>query len=232
MPPQIPNPPVDDIPYSRWIKTPQQRRARETVERVLDVGVELLVEGGFDGLSVAEVCRRADVSPGTLYNRIESKDSLFFAILERELRRISDESRALFSPTDGWSALSTPDLVREAITRLGEQYHADHRLLRAFILRAAVDDTARQIGGRFLGRTIDAVERLLATRLADIPHPDASLALTQALQIVSDALSWRTAFGPAVSGPDIGSDTIDQLAEMCETFLLTPPPAPLRARAG
>ena len=40
------------------IRPPVQRRSREAWERVLNAGVELLEEGGYDAFTIAAVCDR------------------------------------------------------------------------------------------------------------------------------------------------------------------------------
>ena len=45
---------------------PRQRRSRESLERVLQAGVELLGETDYDGFTLGELSRRATVSVGSV----------------------------------------------------------------------------------------------------------------------------------------------------------------------
>ena len=45
------------------VRPPKQRRSREAWNRVLDAGVAILEEGGYDAFTIAAVCERAAVAP-------------------------------------------------------------------------------------------------------------------------------------------------------------------------
>ena len=57
---------------------PQQRRAQETVEVILDTTAHLLEEVGFDKLNTNLICERAGLTPPALYRYFPNK----YAILE------------------------------------------------------------------------------------------------------------------------------------------------------
>jgi len=49
-------------PSDPGIRPPQQRRSRESLERVLKAGELVLEQKGYEGFTIAEVSRRAKVS--------------------------------------------------------------------------------------------------------------------------------------------------------------------------
>jgi len=204
---------------------PQQDRARRTFERVLDAGAQLLAERGYEGFSMSEVCRRAAVSPGALYDRVDGKDALFLAVHERELERITAAAETEFAPSPRWTGLTTADLVVEAIRALAEHYLREQDLLKAFILRAAVDDRVRSEGSRIARRTTAAVTALLLTRAGDYPHPDPESAVRTAYRMAFDSLSWRTAFGLdfAATDEETSEHWVEQLCAICRSYLLPAP---------
>src|SRR4051794_7304650 len=51
------------------IRAPPQRRSREAWIRVLDTGVALLEEGGYEAITIAAVCKRAQVAPHPVCQR-------------------------------------------------------------------------------------------------------------------------------------------------------------------
>jgi AcrR family transcriptional regulator len=70
----------------RW-----QRRPSERPREILDAAVLVFGERGFDSATIAEVARRAGVSPGTVVHYFGSKGELFEAALnERFLRDVAD----------------------------------------------------------------------------------------------------------------------------------------------
>ena len=65
----------DTGPESLAIRPPLQRRSREAWTRVLDAGVTLLEEGGYEAFTIAAVCASARVPPRAIYARAASKDA-------------------------------------------------------------------------------------------------------------------------------------------------------------
>ncbi len=216
---------VEAEPWERWVRAPRQQRARATFERVLDAGAALVADQGYDGFSMTEVCRRAGVAPGTLYERVEGKEALFLAIHDRELARISRQPVARLRDLDRWTSTDTPALVRSVVALLAKHYAAEEPLLRAFILRAAVDTQVRDAGAGAIGALETAVVDLWMTRAADFPHPDAMVAVRTACRIVIDSLSWRTAFGADFhpSGGETNRAWSARLQDVAAHYLLTPP---------
>lgn len=208
-----------------WVRAPQQDRARRSLDRVLGAGAELLAEHGYEGFSVTEVCRRAGVSTGSLYGRVDGKRALFLAIHAIEMHRLTSHASGLFTPSAVWAAMPTRGLVLQTARTLGEHYLAERGLLRAFILQGAVDAPVASAGAEMSRRTEAAVIELLLSRREDFPHPDPREAVHTAYRMVSDSLAWRTAFGwDFGSTPDERPETwIEQLAQASATFLLTRP---------
>jgi AcrR family transcriptional regulator len=220
---------ADAVP-SAWIREPQQQRARASLERVLDAGAEVLAEGGYGAFSIADVCRRAGVSVGAVYGRVDGKDELFLAVHERELARMSSEILTALEPGPRWNRLSTTSLVPRVVTAYGEHTLAHAGLLRAFVLRAAVDQRVLVQGSRVNEKVADAFCALLLDRADDYPHRDPAVAVRTAFELVNDSLLWRLAFGAELAGspgprapaPSLAEWT-HRLAEAATTYLLTPP---------
>jgi AcrR family transcriptional regulator len=216
--------PAGSLSWERWVHAPRQQRARATFERVLDAGARLLAERGYDGFSIVEVCRRAGVAPGTLYDRVDSKELLFLALHDRELERLSAGPIAALRDHGAWARLNTSDLVREVVALLGRHYAAEAALLRVFILRAAVDPRVRDEGAVAAARLEEAAVSLLLTRQRDYPNPDPGRAVRTAYRIVADSLSWRTAFGADFhpSGTETDAEWTARLQEVACNYLLSP----------
>ena len=70
---------------------PLQDRSRETLARILATAADAAAGGGFDDLSIREICRRSGVTTGAFYARFKKKDDLAFALFES----LSEEFRAL-----------------------------------------------------------------------------------------------------------------------------------------
>ena len=57
-------------------RTSRQNRSEATRKAILDAAVRLSKEGGFDKLSIREICAAAGVTTGAFYHHFSSKDDL------------------------------------------------------------------------------------------------------------------------------------------------------------
>jgi AcrR family transcriptional regulator len=69
-------------------RQPQQRRARETVEAVLDAVVRILKRGGIEAVTTNRVAEVAGVSIGSVYQYFPDKRAIFAALHERHIQEI------------------------------------------------------------------------------------------------------------------------------------------------
>jgi AcrR family transcriptional regulator len=86
-----------------------QMRGEETRSRILQVAEQTFGRGGYDAVSVAEICQLAGVSKGAFYHHFNSKESLFLELLDRWL---SDLDQQLMS--SGWVEIS----IQQGVDRL------------------------------------------------------------------------------------------------------------------
>jgi len=73
---------------SELSNTPRQRRSQELTLRVLRAAEEIVRSVGYNGLTVAAVAERADVSVGGLYGRFKSRDEIIHAVHQHFLRNM------------------------------------------------------------------------------------------------------------------------------------------------
>ncbi|MGN6206648.1 TetR/AcrR family transcriptional regulator, partial [Humibacter sp.] len=83
------------------VREPLQARSRASWERVISVGRELLETGGFEALTISEVCRRAEVTAPSIYARVDGRAGLFRAVYEDGMREVQATEDALFAGTVG-----------------------------------------------------------------------------------------------------------------------------------
>jgi AcrR family transcriptional regulator len=60
----------------------RERKKRQTRQAIATAAYELFAERGFDGVTVAAVARRADVSEATVFNYFPTKEDLVYGQLE------------------------------------------------------------------------------------------------------------------------------------------------------
>jgi AcrR family transcriptional regulator len=64
---------------------PPRRKGELTRERILDAAEQVFAERGFDGATLRDVAARVGLRNPSLYNHFASKDSLYAAVLERDI---------------------------------------------------------------------------------------------------------------------------------------------------
>jgi AcrR family transcriptional regulator len=89
--------------------SPRKRAAHLGPERrrpqVLDAALDLFLERGYDGASMAAVADAAGITKPVVYACFSSKDELYRALLRREEERILEEIQSAFAGAD----LSDPE---------------------------------------------------------------------------------------------------------------------------
>lgn len=66
--------------------TRRQIQAQNTYRKIYNIAIELIEKKGFDNITIAEICKEANVSVGSFYNYFESK----YEILN-EIFKLADE---------------------------------------------------------------------------------------------------------------------------------------------
>jgi AcrR family transcriptional regulator len=115
-------------------RPPQQARARQTRERLLDVAGELLAEVGIERISTNMIAARAGLSPPALYRYFGDK----YAVLEALGRRLMERQNAVL---DGWLARHAPGGLAMMADHIGDLLAENAAVTRAepgavWILRA------------------------------------------------------------------------------------------------
>lgn len=128
------------------VRQPQQERALQTRERLLDVAGALLAEIGIERISTNMICAHAGVTPPALYRYFKDK----YAVLEALGRRLMDRQNAVL--------LAWLDKYRGG----GADAYADHV---EELLRETAKITAAEPGGIWIERALRAVPQLAHVRI-------------------------------------------------------------------
>jgi AcrR family transcriptional regulator len=163
---------------------PRYRSGQRSADALLEAGRSLLATISYEGLTVSELCKQANLTTGAFYRRFESKDAFFLALQRLALDDAARTTRAIRASLESaaWTEL-TP--ATHALVDAVRQWHQRHRgVIRASLQRRdhtldswpAFRETARTF-------VAEMVPRL--ARLPELSHrADAQTRLTVGFQIV------------------------------------------------
>ena len=68
---------------------------------LLDLALDAFADGGYEGTSVRELCRRLGVSHNLVHERYGSKEQLWYAAIDHGFRRLASELGAAAMTAEG-----------------------------------------------------------------------------------------------------------------------------------
>lgn len=110
-------------------RKPQQRRARQTVEAVLDAVIRLLERDGSGGLTTNRIAEVAGVSIGSVYQYFPDKQAIFAALHERHIEQID---RLIAGTLVAHAASPLDDLLRALIEAMVDAHTTNPELFHLF----------------------------------------------------------------------------------------------------
>lgn len=114
-------------------RRPVQARSEQTVELMFEATARVIVRRGLSKLTTNAIAAECGISIGTVYQYFPNKQALLFAMAEREVNRITSESRMAVA-----KARSTgSSAAHVAVAALFGSIDARHPVRRALIEAAA-----------------------------------------------------------------------------------------------
>lgn len=202
------------------IRPPQQRRSQESLERVLQAGFELLRERGFEGFTLQEVSQRANVSIGSIYARVPSREALIQAVYERAMLWTEEQAEPLEQ------AAHRPGTTREQVeaiaTEAASQVLTHGDVLRVFMRQAPLDPWIMERAAVKSQATSEVFIRAILEHRDEIQHEDPELAADIAWRLVYNTTARRITHGPTFeSVRAIGDEQLArELARAVADYLL------------
>jgi AcrR family transcriptional regulator len=176
---------------------------RGTADRIVDEGLALFAENGFQGTTVGEIERRAGLTPraGALYKHFPSKEAVLEAAFERHVAELEAISSAI-------EMMPLGDLRAELtlLARSGLQMMSRERALRRIVITEG--DRFPDLKRRFKSGIVDRAYREATTfvrqkmETGEIPEGDAE---ALAVAMVGSLLAYELeidVFGRPPAGVD------------------------------
>ncbi|HZG31189.1 MAG TPA: TetR/AcrR family transcriptional regulator [Ensifer sp.] len=144
------------------VKTPRQKRSRDTLEQLMSAGVDLLMQGEDAEFSVAALSMKSGVSIGSIYQRFGSKDMIYLALQERVLEAMDREVTRLFPPSRP-DDLDDAGLIRDAVARFCGHVARNEKIILSLSRFDAGNPRAMERGARSCGKVGEAFSTYLET---------------------------------------------------------------------
>ena len=136
-------------------RRPTQRRARATVEAVLDAVIRILKREGAGAVTTNRIAEVAGVSIGSLYQYFPDKRAIFIALHERHIEQID---RLVESTLVQHAAAPLDELMRAMVEAMVDAHTGDPKLFE--MMQAEVPHRAegtRDFGERLHGAFLLAI---------------------------------------------------------------------------
>ncbi|SHN23833.1 TetR/AcrR family transcriptional regulator [Cryptosporangium aurantiacum] len=208
------------------VRPPKQRRSREAWNRVLDAGVTILEEDGYEAFTIAAVCERANVAPPAIYARTTSKEALFLAVYEHGIARLVADQQAL-EPADRWTGYAPAELVRAVVAETVRIPLRHQRFLRPVVLLSASHPEIRRRGSGYSRALGEQFTQLLAPLADRITHDHVGAAMSTCFDTVFATTVIRVAYGPGFATAAVEDDDAfaARLGETAVRYLLSTDPS-------
>ena len=195
-------------------KQPRQRRARVTVDAILEAAARILVESGYASASTNRIAERAGVGIGSLYEYFPGKEAIFAELRRREMARWYAKLRA--GPASGPPREVIAHIVHTQIAYASAN-PALYAALETEMPRAAVAEMQGTIQDDFL-----ALSTVYLEAHRDLLRPKAPVAFVAEFlaRWVSSTIHGFAMHAPAaLAGDHLADELIDAVAR----YLLTEP---------
>ncbi|MFN3920444.1 MAG: TetR/AcrR family transcriptional regulator [Methylohalobius sp.] len=73
---------------------------QELRDEIMQAALKLVTEKGYFNTSIADICKQADVSTGTIYHYFKTKESIVDALFQDVLQNLSDSIEEIRTKTD------------------------------------------------------------------------------------------------------------------------------------
>lgn len=139
------------------VREPQQERAIDKKNRIIEAGYQLFSEVGYYGTNTAEIAKRAGVSTGIVYGYFQDKRDILICVLELYINKVFEPFFKLFDK------ISMPidfDKLFEKLIEQAIKTHKNNRKMHEVLHSLAGSDEA--VNSQFI-----ALEDAITLQIAD-----------------------------------------------------------------
>ncbi len=185
---------LDDrrAPQPRRIKTatknPDRVRARR--ERLINAAITVFVEKGFHNATVREIGRVANMTQGTIYNYVSSKDDILYLVCDRIVAEYNDQARKALE-----TSRDPVERVRSAVRAISQvMYRHRREILLIYQDSHLLDKRSRRVILARVEEFIGMFERIIADAARELkvalPYPHLSANMLTFLPVMIALRGW------------------------------------------
>jgi AcrR family transcriptional regulator len=177
---------------SRRIKTATKNpeRVREKRERLINAAIAVFVEKGFHKATVRDIGRAADMTQGTIYNYVSSKDDILYLVCDRIVAEYNEQARRALDTSD-----DPVGRVRSAVRAISQvMYRHRREILLIYQDSHLLDKRSRRVILARVEEFIGMFERIITDAARELgvvlPNPHLSANMLTFLPVMIALRGW------------------------------------------
>jgi len=180
------------VPQSRRIKTATKNpdRVRERRESLINAAIAVFIEKGFHNATVRDIGRAANMTQGTIYNYVSSKDDILYMVCDRIVAEYNEQARRALDTSH-----EPAERVRSAV-RASPQVMYRHRreILLIYQDSHLLDKRSRRVILARVEEFIGMFERIITDAARELgvplPYPHLSANMLTFLPVMIALRGW------------------------------------------
>ena len=179
-------------PQSRRIKTATKNpdRVRERRESLINAAVAVFIEKGFHNATVRDIGRAANMTQGTIYNYVSSKDDILYMVCDRIVAEYNEQARRALDTSH-----DPVGRVRSAVRAISQvMYRHRREILLIYQDSHLLDKRSRRVILARVEEFIGMFERIIIDAARELrvplPHPHLSANILTFLPVMIALRGW------------------------------------------
>jgi AcrR family transcriptional regulator len=177
---------------SRRIKTGTKNRdrVRERRESLINAAIAVFIEKGFHNATVRDIGRAANMTQGTIYNYVSSKDDILYMVCDRIVAEYNEQARRALDTSH-----DPVGRVRSAVRAISQvMYRHRREILLIYQDSHLLDKRSRRVILARVEEFIGMFERIITDAARELgvplPHPHLSANMLTFLPVMIALRGW------------------------------------------
>jgi AcrR family transcriptional regulator len=180
------------VPQSRRIKTATKNpdRVRERRESLINAAIGVFIEKGFHNATVRDIGRAANMTQGTIYNYVSSKDDILYMVCDRIVAEYNEQARRALDTSH-----EPAERVRSAVRAISQvMYRHRREILLIYQDSHLLDKRSRRVILARVEEFIGMFERIITDAARELgvplPYPHLSANMLTFLPVMIALRGW------------------------------------------